>query len=281
MSLARAVSRLIFGHEGVSKRLERMAWVHALAKKLRVRQWMNSALALRPIQRTLAGSGVRYSVENFETLAVERTYFGNLEMLTLFAAHAPSTFIDLGCNSGIFPCFLAHSTHGKPPRGICIDANAAQVEIARKNAALNSWPDVHVFCGLVGSTTADTKESEFHLAPTSLGSSQFAHQETESGFPLDWKRTVVPTLQAGPAWTRLFGSELRCDILKVDIEGSEMHFLRQETGFLERVDSILLEWHLFGTTRDEVVQFLDARGFYVATTLEDEPRHGLIYFRRK
>lgn len=278
-SLARALSRLVFGNEGLSRRLERVAAVQAVARHLRVREWMNAGLALRPIRRTLAGSGVTYLVETFETLAVEQTYFGHAAMTSLFAGNPPETFVDLGCNSGIFPCYLAHVGHGRAPRGICVDANAVQVELARKNAALNGWKDVHFFYGLVGSAKPGEPASEFYMAPTSLGSSQFAYQETESGYPLDWKRTVVPVLLVAPAWTRLFGPDQRCHCLKIDIEGSEMLFLQQESAFLERVDSILLEWHLWATTRDEVVQFLIGHQFQLEQTLEDEPRHGLLFFR--
>jgi len=244
-----------------------------------MREWMNTALALRPIRRTLPDSGVTYSVETFETLAVERTYFGNPVLMRIFEAEPPETFIDLGCNSGIFPCVLAHAAHGRAPRGICVDANAEQVKLAQKNVGLNHWSDVHVFCGLVGGATT-AKEADFFLAPTSLGSSQFAYKETESGYPLEWKRTVVPTLLVEPTWMRLFGESLRCNCLKIDIEGSEMNFLRREAGFLGRVDSILLEWHIWGTTRDEVVRFLEERQFRLEETLEDEPRHGLLFFRR-
>jgi FkbM family methyltransferase len=256
-----------------------MAWVHALARHLRIREWLNSALALRPILRTLPESGVRYSVETFETFAVERTYFGNPVMMELFAKNLPKTFIDLGCNSGIFPCFLSHVAQGRAPRGLCIDANAQQVDLARKNVTLNGWPDVHIFCGLVGNATGKAGEAEFFLAPTSLGSSQFAYEETESGYPLAWKRTVVPTLLVEPTWTRLFGESLRCNCLKIDIEGSEMNFLRQETGLLARVDTVLLEWHIWATTRDEVVHFLENCHFRLDQTIENEPRHGLLFFR--
>jgi len=279
--LARALAQLVFGREGLSRRLERLAWVHALAQRLRVREWMNAALALRPIRRTLPNSGVVYSVETFETLAVEQTYFGHALLTNIFTGHPPETFIDLGCNSGIFPCALADAAGGRAPRGLCVDANAKQVELARKNVALNRWPDVHVFCGLVGSIKSEGGEAEFFLAPTSLGSSQVAYQETESGHPLDWKRVLVPTLQVESTWTRLFGADLRCGCLKVDIEGSEMNFLRLESSFLVRVDTILLEWHIWGTTRDEVVRFLADHNFQLDRKIEDEPRHGLLFFRNR
>lgn len=279
--LARALARLIFGNEGLSRRLERMAWVHALAQRFRVREWMNAGLARWPIRRTLPGSGVGYSVETFETLAVERTYFGNPLFAEIFAANPPATFVDLGCNSGIFPCVLAHAAKGRAPRGFCVDANITQVELTKKNVALNGWPEIQVFNGLVGSAQPTGDEAEFFLAPTSLGSSQFAYQETESGHPLDWKRVVVPTLQVESTWTRLFGPDLRCACLKIDIEGSEMNFFRQESGFLPRVDTILVEWHIWATTRDEVVHFLGEHHFQLDRTIEDEPRHGVLFFRNR
>lgn len=59
-----------------------------------------------------------------------------------------------------------------------------------------------------------------------------------------------------------------------------MNFLRQESAFLARVDSILLEWHIWGITSDEVIHFLAQHDFNLARTLEDEPRHGLLFFCR-
>jgi hypothetical protein len=87
--LARALAKLIFGNEGLSKRLERAAWIQALAKRLRIRELMNAGLARYPIKRQLPDSGVRYSIETFETLAVERAYFGNPIFATIFAASRP------------------------------------------------------------------------------------------------------------------------------------------------------------------------------------------------
>jgi hypothetical protein len=42
--LARGLAKLIFGNEGLSGRLERVAWVQALAKHLRVRELMNAGV---------------------------------------------------------------------------------------------------------------------------------------------------------------------------------------------------------------------------------------------
>jgi len=278
--LAKSAAKLIFGNEGLSRRLEGMAWAHALAKRFRVREMMNGALARWPIRRKLSGSSVKYNIETFEALSVERTYFGNPVFQQIFSANPPETFVDLGCNSGIFPVVLAHAAKGRAPCGLCIDANPNLIDLAKKTIKVNNWTDVHAMCGLVGCTQAGAAESEFFLAPTSLGSSQFAYKDTLSGHPIEWKRIVVPTLSVETQWTKYFGMEARCNCLKIDIEGSELAFLKAESTFLPRVDAILVEWHIWATARDEITAFIQSRGFHLEHTIEDEPRNGVLYFRR-
>ncbi len=221
-----------------------------------------------------------YTIETFEALSVERTYFGNPLFQSIFSKDLPKTFVDLGCNSGIFPAVLAHAGGGNALRGLCIDANASLVDLAQGNIRLNGWTNVHAMCGLVGYTESGAQESEFFLAPTSLGSSQFAYKETLSGHPIDWKRVVVPTLQVEAPWNKFFGPELRCNCLKIDIEGSEVAFLKNETSFLHRVDAVLVEWHIWATTRDEMPRLLESLSFHLEHIIEDEPRNGLLYFRK-
>jgi FkbM family methyltransferase len=283
-SFARALARSIFGHEGLSRHLERSHIVQALAHRLRARDWINTALARHPIRRVLPGSGIRYDIENFETLAVETAYLSHAaaaRYAEIFGPKPPPTFVDLGCNSGLFPCLLAHLAKGRPPRGLCVDANETQVRLTQKTVALNGWTDVQVRHGLVGSANENASEAEFFLHPTSLGSSQFAYRESESGRPPEWKRIVVPTINVSRLWTQLFSPETRCACLKIDIEGSEINFLRQEALFLARVESILIEWHAWATTRDETVGFLGKHGFDLLHTIEDTPRHGVLFLRRR
>lgn len=277
--LARLLARVVFGQKGLSRRLERSALVQDWARRLRAREWLNAALARYPIRRCRAGSGVKYEMETFEALAVEREYFRNPILAEIFRANPPATFIDLGCNCGLFPCFLAHLAHGRPPRGLCVDANPAQVRLAEKTVRLNGWNDVHVRHGLAGGRET-AAEAEFFLHPTSLGSSQFDYRDSESGLAPDWRRITVPTLNVAETWQKLFGAGTRCACLKIDIEGSELNFLRQEAPFLSQVDTILLEWHIWATTREEIIRFLGGLDWRLERNVEETPRHGVLFFRR-
>jgi FkbM family methyltransferase len=281
VNFAQALARLIFSREPVARWLENSRFVQDVAHRVNARGWINSALTRHPIRRRLPGSGVKYQIENFETLAVEREFFQNPDYLEIFRHNPPDTFIDLGCNSGLFPCLLAHAAGGKAPRGLCVDANPAQAQLAYRTMQLNGWKDVHVRCGLVGSSEEGAIDAEFFLHPTSLGSSAFAYADSDSGRKPDWKSIRVPALNVAAEWIDLFGKETRCSCLKIDIEGSEINFFRSESSFLRRVDSILLEWHLWTTTREEVVSFLDEHGFVLVNVLEEMPRHGVLYFRRR
>ena len=278
--MIRSLARLVFGSEGLSRRLETSAWVQAVAHRLQARRWVNAALARYPIRRVLAGSGVKYNIATFEMLDVERIYFRDPVYREIFQDHVPATFIDLGCNAGLFSCFLAHANGGRAPRGLCIDANREQAALAEKTIRLNGWEQIHVRCGLVGAREGDAGEAEFFLHPTSLGSSQFAYQDSTSGRAPGWTRTMAPTLKVAATWTGLFGPDMRCACLKIDIEGSEMNFFRAESGFLVHVDAILLEWHAWSTSRAEVTDFLERHGFALARVVEDAPRVGVLFFRR-
>ena len=278
-SLAQSMAQAVFGHRGISRRLEMSPWAQHVARHLHLRQWVNGALTLRPIRRVHRASGVRYNIENFEALSVEKSYFDNPIYREIFSGKPPKTFLDLGCNSGIFPCLLAHLNGGQPLSGICIDANSAQVALAQKNLQLNRWKNIHVIHGLVGAKNPERERAEFFLHPTSLGSSQFNYSTSESGVPPNWREIEAPVISASALWNN-YNAEISCDCLKVDIEGSEMNFFRQEVAFLDKVRSILVEWHSWTTSKAEVTLFLSQQRFSLVKTIEDTPSHGVLYFTK-
>jgi hypothetical protein len=79
-------------------------------------------------------------------------------------------------------------------------------------------------------------------------------------------------------WLKLVGEE-PCDLLKLDIEGSELDFIRNETAFLQRTKTIFIEWHKWrGVTLDEVKNLLGRQGFLLKRVLQEEEAAGTAVF---
>ena len=73
---------------------------------------------------------------------------------------------------------------------------------------------------------------------------------------------------------------MRCNLLKIDIEGSEMRFLETEQKFLDLVDSIILEWHKWRVQLPELEAFLNKRAFKLARIFEEDETMGTCFFSR-
>ena len=69
-------------------------------------------------------------------------------------------------------------------------------------------------------------------------------------------------------------------MLKIDIEGSELNFLKAEESFLTLCDSILVEWHRWRVSLDDLKAFLAAHSFAYVKTLEENDQMGTAFFRR-
>ena len=95
-----------------------------------------------------------------------------------------------------------------------------------------------------------------------------------------WTKITVPCVSIEANWRQRFG-DARCHLLKIDVEGSEMNFLRAERSFLSSVDSVLIEWHAWGSTLDEIKKYLGECGFAYVKTVEESENMGTAFFARK
>jgi hypothetical protein len=81
-------------------------------------------------------------------------------------------------------------------------------------------------------------------------------------------------------WVKFFG-DIPCELLKIDIEGSEMDFFRNEAVFLNRVQTILLEWHKWRVSLAELQTYLGEKGFTLKSILHEDAGLGTAIFYRK
>ena len=66
----------------------------------------------------------------------------------------------------------------------------------------------------------------------------------------------------------------------MDIEGSEVEFFKSESLFLERCDNIIVEWHKWKVSINDVRNVLETQGFRLKTTLLESDMTGTAVFER-
>lgn len=231
-----------------------------------------------PTVKQLPDSGIRYRARRLDSLALSVEMFDESSLYSVSDLSAQiRTFADIGCNVGYFTCWLSHQTRNTRLKGIMVDANPDAVEEARWHAQANKLNDVHAINGLVGPGLQEG-EADFFLHRSNVISTAVAPDGAATSSA--WKRIKVPHVSIEQTWAKLFGDEV-CDLLKVDIEGSEMVFFKAETVFLKRVQVILLEWHKPQVTLAEFRDFLKQHGFATKTILHDGPQVGTALLVRE
>ena len=258
--------------------LDDSAWFHRVVRWLRLRQLVHFLLNVFPLNRTLPGSGVHYRIRDLETLGSAHRIFVCHPYTKAIDRERTRTFADLGCNVGLFAALLAHETGRHDLQGFMIDANPAMIEETRWLLDANGLSNVVPLCGLVGAP-GDGNSGEFYLLPSHLGSSQFPVDDPGKPAKGEWKKVEAPRIVLEAAWQERFG-DVRCNLLKVNIEGSEENLLRTETAFLRRVDRIVVQWHKWLVTRATIEAILHGQGFAFTEVLRENDSSGNAVFDR-
>ncbi|HEY5296781.1 MAG TPA: FkbM family methyltransferase [Verrucomicrobiae bacterium] len=230
--------------------------------------------------KKLPDSGVIYRAVRLESipLATEMFQKGNLYDASLLPQNF-NTFVDLGCNVGYFTCWLAHLARGRSKiRGLMIDANPDAVKESQWHMQANQLDEVFAINGIVGEGRPG-EVSEFFLYESNICSMSHLTEEVRQNLKGRWTKILVPAVNLDACWQQHFDNT-RCNLLKIDIEGSEMNFLRNEQSFLKLVDAILIEWHAWGASLNEIQNILAAQGFSLVKIIEESPTMGTAFFRR-
>jgi FkbM family methyltransferase len=260
--------------------LSRLTVARRLAQALRLNKAGNWWLRHFPLVKRLPDSGVIYRATRLESipLAVEMFEKGNLYDARLRPQDF-TTFVDLGCNVGYFTCWLAHVAHGRKLRGLMLDANPEAVADAQWHARANGMAEVFALHGIVGEGTPG-EAAEFYLYESNICSTSRMPDTVAMKLPGKWQKIRVPCVRIEDHWRQHFGAA-RCHLLKVDIEGSELNFLKTEQSFLKLVDSVLVEWHKWMVTLEDLQSFLAAHNFTYVKTVEESDQMGTAFFTRR
>jgi FkbM family methyltransferase len=247
-------------------------------KLLRLHLLANRWLRTFPVVKILPSSGIRFRARRVESLGLSAEMFDKGDLYSI--ADVPAeirTFADVGCNVGYFTCWLCDRLNTREVKGLMVDANAEALQDAEWHVRANQLNDVHVLHGLVGVRNR-TGHADFFLHTANVCSTA-----VPPAGALDqrntWTRVKVPCVNLEESWQSRF-RDAPCDLLKIDIEGSEMDFFRQEPRFLQRTKAILLEWHAWRTTSPEIQTYLSAQGFALKRILHEGNGLGTALFVR-
>src|SRR5947209_10785606 len=260
--------------------LSRSAFLRQAVRTLRLHKLGNAWLRRFPQIKTMPGSGVIYRATRLESipLAVEMFDQGALYDPALLPKNF-TTFADLGCNVGYFTCWLAHLAAGRKLKGIMLDANPDAVKEAQWHAQANHMTEVYAVHGILGESSP-TGAVDFYLYESNICSTSQLPDLEKMGLKGKWNKISVPCINLEQSWRERFG-DTRCHLLKIDIEGSELNFLKAEPSFLERVDSILIEWHKWRVSLGDVKTFLAIHGFDFVETVDENEQMGTAFFAAK
>lgn len=258
--------------------LSRSAAARRTVQVLRLHRVANAWLRRFPLVKRLPGSAVVYRATRLESIPLAQEMFdkGALYDAALLPAQF-TTFADLGCNVGYFTCWLAHLAQGRKLKGLMLDANPQAVSDAQWHAHANGMNEVFAIHGIVGEGSGGS--ANFYLYESNICSTSELPDVEKMGLKGKWEKISVPNVSVTEHWSKHF-TGTRCHVLKIDVEGSEMNFLRAEESFLKLVDSIIIEWHNWRVTLADVRAFLEPRGFRYLKTVEENEQMGTAVFTR-
>jgi len=251
---------------------------HAAADRLGLRKAAGFALKQLPIVRR-APNGAKYRLRYVDSIPLEKEIFED-KVYDPALRRDLTTFADLGCNVGQFVARLADFTERRDLRGLAIDADRDMIAETSWVVRANGLDGVVPILGLVGDSAASGAVGDFFVNDVKMKSSRFTTPDGHSHTRDAWTRTRVPYLDVELLWRGALG-DARCDLLKIDIEGSEADFIRPENPFLKRVDRIVLECHKWIVSAAEIRERLRVAGFPHVRVLEETDALEVAYFTRE
>lgn len=246
--------------------VNRSPLTHRLIKLLRLRPLANAALARVPVVKKLPRTGVRYRLRFLDSITLADELFGK----KIYDAAIPEdlqTFADIGSNVGHFIALVAERTGRRDVRGLAVDADPAMVEETSWVVRSNGLHGVHPILGLAGDGDPGTK-GDFFLHPVRVKSSRFTTPEPGQPDKGDFSRIQVPYVDLERLWRGTLG-DVRCDLLKIDIEGGETDLVKADNPFFARVDRIVLEIHKWVVQPEEIDGRLEGMGFAKRATIDE------------
>jgi len=221
---------------------------------------------------------IKYRIKTPESFSIAKEIFFDTTYIQFLSENPIETFIDIGCNTGFFTTLLAAYNDANTLEGVLIDADPEVLEEAEWHKQANNLSKCDLICAIVGPD--DISSAEFYVSDFNISSSAIPFDEKHP-FPIEAsKRIEVPVIHLDQLIKKKF-KDKRVDVIKIDIEGSELDLLSHDLGYLKQVDWIILEWHKWVVTLDATSQKLEKYNFKVVEVLKEDTICGLALYENQ
>ena len=258
--------------------MQRTPWINSTVKTLRLHHCIDFILARWPLRKTTP-HGCRYCIHTVAGLIVANEIFGTDVYVDAVRLANPKTFVDLGANVGYFPLLVADLTGSKSICGLVVEPNPGLIPAINSHIQINGLANVRTIQAAV-TTAGQVGHIDFFINPSNIASSVSGEFNPLIVAGTGIQKISVATVDINLAWEEHFPNEPVVDLLKIDIEGAEMDFLQGNPEFMARVGAVLIEWHKWICTFDQISLLLHDYGFSLRHVAYEDIHAGTAYFEK-
>ncbi len=188
-----------------------------------------------------------------------------------FPSKNDSIIIDLGANEGFYTLKIKEIL----PRSkiIAVEPNPTAFKILRKNIEANKLKNIEILKRAVTSKTGKIVY-EIVKGRTTVSATK-VYEKYRKKYEL--KRIFVDSIILEKL-CKDFGIN-KIDLLKIDVEGSELDILKSSKNILSNVEKVVVEYHKAQKTEKPVIELMVKNNFRVAF-IDRKKYYGDIYFEK-
>lgn len=193
--------------------------------------------------------------------------------LSQFKPKNCSSVLDIGANEGFYSIYMRQWN----PRIqiLSVEPVPSAFEILQLNLKANGFQDIQAIYSAVGDRNHPV-EMEVYPHVSSISAENIGLAKRPWVNPERIRRIEVP-MKTLPSLFHTYHLNT-IDVLKLDVEGSEMKILQSSQGVLKRIKKLVVEWHT-PELREECKHFLRNQNFKLLH--EERRRIGDSYFINK